>query len=243
MKDKNCQYYCFKNTRKTLNKRKQELKELKLVVFDMDGVLTDINSSWSYVHDYFDTSNDKSVDDYLRGKIDDLEFIRRDVGLWKVDGRSIKKVDLERILSDVPIIKGAKETVDFLKKNNVKTCIVSAGIDILARRVAVDLDIDHFYANGIETDSEGFLNGKGVVGVSLLHKDRVIEQIIRDVDVGADSIISVGNSCLDIPMFNASGLGVAFNPEDDCVQDAADVVVREKDLRRVIPVFKRFLES
>ena len=49
----------------------------------MDGVLLDTVSSWRYIHEYFRTTNARSIIPYLRGDIDYLEFIRRDVSLWK----------------------------------------------------------------------------------------------------------------------------------------------------------------
>ena len=67
----------------------------------MDGVLTDIMSSWKYVHDYFGTCNDQSVDDYLKGEIDDLEFIRRDVSLWQKNDKPVTRDKLVEILSDI----------------------------------------------------------------------------------------------------------------------------------------------
>lgn len=51
----------------------------------------------------------------------------------------------------------------------------------------------------------------------------------------------MGNSCFDIPMFEISGLGVAFNPEDVCVRTAADYVVERKDLRDVLSVLRPYL--
>ena len=80
-----CNYYCY-NKKNKFKKNSKKIKNngvIELVIFDMDGVLTDTISSWKYVHDYFGSSNERSVDDYLRGKIDDLEFIKRDVALWK----------------------------------------------------------------------------------------------------------------------------------------------------------------
>ena len=62
---------------------------IRTVIFDMDGVLTDILSSWKHVHDYFGSSNQKSVNEYLNGKIDDYEFIKKDVSLWKEKGKLI----------------------------------------------------------------------------------------------------------------------------------------------------------
>jgi phosphoserine phosphatase len=55
----------------------------KLVVFDMDGVIADVGSSWVHVHESFGVNNDHSLRAYLRGEINDVEFIQRDIKLWK----------------------------------------------------------------------------------------------------------------------------------------------------------------
>jgi len=236
-----CRFYCYRNTRKTNYVDSVDLDELELVVFDMDGVLTDVDSSWKYVHDFFNTSNEESVEEYLRGRIDDMEFIRRDVNLWRCDGKPLEKVELERILLGIPVMKGADRVVGFLKEYDVKTGIVSAGLDVLANRVARELGIDFVCANGVKTDSSGCLTGEGVVGVRLMYKDEAVKNLSKRVGIPLSNIVAVGNSCFDIPMFDVVGLGVAFNPEDDCVRRAADFVVEGKDLVGVIPILMKFL--
>ena len=42
-------------------------------------------------------------------------------------------------------------------------------------------------------------------------------------------------------MFEVSGIGIAFNPGDNCVRDAADVIIEEKDLCKVLPFIDRSL--
>lgn len=241
MEKKVCDSYCYRNMRDENKIKLEKMDRLDLVVFDMDGVLTDVVSSWKYIHDYFHTSNERSVDLYVRGKIDDKEFIRRDAALWKINGKPLTKKKLEEILLEIPLMTGAKETISFLKENNVKTAIVSAGLDILADRIAKDLGIDYIYANGIETDKDGYLNGDGIVGVRLRFKDDAVKKIAKENNFPLNRIASVGNSCFDIPMFEVSGLGIAFNPEDDCVCDYADHVIKEKDLRRILPIIETYL--
>ena len=242
MNEKICKFYCYRKKRPKVNLNVGKMDKLELVVFDMDGVLTDILSSWKYIHDYFHTSNEKSVDLYVKGKIDDKEFIRRDAELWRIDGKPLKKEKLKEILQNIPIMNGAKETVDFLKKNNVKTAIVSAGLDILANRIAEEIGIDFVYANGIRTDEQGYLNGDGIVSVKLRFKDETIINISKEQNIKLNRIASIGNSCFDIPMFEASGLGIAFNPEDSCVCDYADFVIEKKDLIEILSVIKGYLK-
>jgi phosphoserine phosphatase len=243
MEKNNCRFYCYRNTRKSNNFKSEKLDSLELVIFDMDGVLTDIVSSWKYIHDYFKTSNDRSVDEYLKGKINDMEFIKRDVSLWKENGKLVTVDKLVEILSDVPFMKGADKCIKYLRKNNVKTAIVSAGLELLAKRTAQELKIDFVKSNGIKTDKNGRLTGEGVLNVRLMYKDLAVKSLLKELKIPLNRVASVGNSCFDIPMLEITGLGIAFNPADDCTIKAADVVLKEKDLSKILPVFDSYLIS
>ena len=238
----NCNYYCYnkKNKLKKKNKITKNDGNIDLVIFDMDGVLTDILSSWKYIHDYFGSSNERSVDDYLKGKIDDLEFIKRDVSLWRENGKPIKKKKLEKILSSIPLMKGSKQCIKYLKKYNIKTSIISAGLDILANRVAKQLSIDYVYANGIKTDERGYLNGEGLLGVELIGKDKNVRKLSNKLNIPLENIAAVGNSCFDIPMLENCGIGIAFNPEDECIKNVADIIIEEKNLLKIIDHIEKY---
>ena len=240
MTNKKCRY-CYRKTGFKKQESNKKNINLKLVVFDMDGVLTDTYSSWKYVHDFFNTSNDKSVDAYLKGEIDDMEFIRRDAALWRENKKPIKKEKLAQILSDVSLMKGAKECISSLKEKNVKTAIISAGLDILAERVGDKLDIDYVYSNGINVDKNGFLTDEGIIGVKLKAKDEAVESLAKKLGISTNCIAAVGNSCFDIPMFEVSGIGIAFNPDDDCVKKHADFVILKKDLSKVYTLLQKFI--
>jgi len=239
--DKKCKYYCYRNHQGISYRHIKNIDKLKLVVFDMDGVLTDIYSSWKYIHDYFNTSNENSVQEYLKGKIDDMEFIRRDASLWKENGKHVSKEKLEKILSKVPIMNGAKKCIYSLNKNNVKTAIISAGLDILANRVGKELNIDYIVSNGVKTDQYGYINGQGILGVKLIHKDEAVKKLMKQINLSSKNIAAVGNSCFDISMFETAGLAIAFNPNDNCIKESADIVINEKDLSKILPHLSRYL--
>ena len=243
MSQRSCDYYCYRNTRKPLMLTRKKPDAIQLVIFDMDGVITDTISSWKYLHDYFGTSNDHSVDAYLKGKIDDGEFIKRDVALWLDHTRPVSYQQLTEILAEVPLMKGAKQCIDALSEHGIHTAIVSAGLDILAHRVADEIGIDYVYANGIKVDAHGRLTGEGILGVALMYKDKVVHSLSQKLNIPVRNMVAVGNSCFDIPMFETCGFGIAFNPEDDCVRDAADVVVEDKDLCKILPHLEPFMPT
>lgn len=209
--------------------------KFELVAFDLDGVLLDTISTWVWVHDHFGVNNDASLIAYLAGEIDDMEFMRRDIALWHRKKKDMHISDIERILADVPLMYGAEETMEFLKENLVKTAIVSGGIDIAANRVAERLGIDYVRANGLKTTHEGYLTGDGVLNVELCAKGKPLLCLLEELGVDRERCASVGNSAIDIPMFEVCRLGIAFNPSDDDVTNKADVVVHERDLRKILP--------
>jgi phosphoserine phosphatase len=206
----------------------------RLVVFDMDGVLADIESSWVHVHRHFGVNNDHSLYAYLRGEIDDLEFIRRDIGLWKKTEPDVTEERIKEILSDVPIMPGARRTIRELKRMGIGTAIVSAGIDLLAERISKELGVDAHLANGLVKDGAGRLSGEGILRVKLMDKGDAVTEMINATKVQTKDVVAVGNSRYDVSMFKRAGVGIAFQPSDDFVRTSAQVVVQQKDLSMIL---------
>ena len=206
----------------------------RLVVFDMDGVLADIESSWVHVHRHFGVNNDHSLYAYLRGEIDDLEFIRRDIGLWKKTEPDVTEERIKEILSDVPIMPGARRTIRELKRMGIGTAIVSAGIDLLAERISKELGVDAHLANGLVKDGAGRLSGEGILRVKLMDKGDAVTEMINAMKVQTKDVVAVGNSRYDVSMFKRAGVGIAFQPSDDFVRTSAQVVVQQKDLSMIL---------
>ncbi|MGB9635681.1 MAG: HAD-IB family phosphatase [Thermoplasmata archaeon] len=210
----------------------------RLLIFDLDGTLVDIESSWSWVHKHYSVNNDQALNQFLNGIIDDEEFMRRDISLWLSKKGRIHISEIEEILSKVPLKKGATELFDFLRKEKVYIAIASGGIDLLANRVGRALGIHEVLANGLETDKNGFLTGRGILRVKLLEKDVAVKEIARRLNIRKSEIISIGNSFIDCQMFRVSGYGIAFSPVDEEVCRDADLVVKSTDMKALIPVLE-----
>jgi phosphoserine phosphatase len=192
-----------------------------MVVFDLDGVLVKA----------FGVDNEVNFQKHLKEQIDFKEFMRSDIRLWNEP--NIDKI--KKILNEAPLMKGAIETVKELKKKGYKIAIISSGISILADRVKEELEIDYSYSNKLLVGDDGRLTGEGEEIVSLMNKDIVLQKMIEREGIDSKQCVTIGDSRFDIPLFVDSGLSIAFNPKDDLVREAADLVIEEPDLRKILP--------
>lgn len=207
---------------------------LRLIAFDMDGTLVDVESSWAAVHAHFGEKNTEALNLFLHDQIDDQEFLRRDIELWWKHNPGITVFDLQEILDDVRLMPGAHALFDAIHARGVTTAIISGGIDLLAKRIGRELGIDYVLANGFRVDGGGRLTGDGIIRVPIKDKESVLAQVQRQMGVTPDETAAVGNSDIDVGLFQRARIGVAFLPADDHVRRGATAVVTERDLARVI---------
>jgi len=218
------------------------MNDLKpLIIFDMDGVLTENRSSWRMIHEALGTTNDDSFQAYMRGEIDDEEFMRRDIERWLISEPGFNEKDINDIYSKVKFTKGIEDLFRGLKEIPCHTAIISGGIDHLSRKVQERFGIDSRFSNGVEM-KDGILTGEGILEVPLRDKGSVIDTLIESIGVHRP-IISVGDSRVDITMFKRSDLSIAFDPEEKAVEDNADIVIKDRDLGKVLDVMMEFISS
>ncbi|MCI4345208.1 MAG: HAD-IB family phosphatase [Thermoplasmata archaeon] len=209
---------------------------IEFVAFDMDGTLIDIESSWAEVHRHFGDSNREALELFLEDKIDDMEFIRRDVRIWWKHAPRLSTQDVDSILASVPLMPGAELLFAELHERKIRTAIVSGGIDLLAERVGRRLGVDRVLANGLLAGPDGRLTGEGVVRVPIKDKGSALARLQQEFRCPPAVTASVGNSEIDVALFRRSRIGVAFLPADDAVREGATHVVTRPDLTELLPI-------
>lgn len=190
-----------------------------LIAFDMDGTLIK-GQSWAKVNEYYGTEKEalEVFNNWLNGEFDYLEFMRRVISLWQPTPHLS---DLKKILKEYELAPDARKVVAELKRKDYDPVIISAGIDIQAELVAEELGIPEVYANGFETDEDGYLTGKGIKRVELHRKDLVLERICDERGIRKEDCVGVGDSEFDKRMFKASGFSISIGSEIEEV----DVVI------------------
>ncbi len=205
---------------------------IQLVVFDVDGTLTKHSSVWWRLHEHFDTTVEGKIyyDQYFAGDISYDDWADLDAGLWK--GRTLEEV--MKVVQSTQLSPGARETIQTLNDKGLKTAILSGGLDIMANEIGRRLGIEYVLTN-ILHHQDGILTGKVDNLVAWGDKAKSIQQICNHFEIPLEKTAFVGDGRNDVSVFKVVGLSIAYNPEDQEVADAADVVIHEDDLRVIIP--------
>jgi phosphoserine phosphatase len=148
---------------------------IRLVVFDLDGTLTTVDSLWRYLHDALGTweQGRATAQRYENGEISYKEWAETDARFWA--GASLRSV--KRIISEIPYREGAEEVFSDLKKRGVKIVILSAGLSLLAEKIASNLGADLAIANELRTN-DGRLTGEIDVKVAVNNKEQIVRQVV-----------------------------------------------------------------
>ncbi len=206
--------------------------EIRLVVFDLDGTLTQHSSVWWRLHELFGTEEKGRIyyDQYFAGEINYDQWADYDAALWT--GKSVSEV--MKVVTATKLVPGVHETITTLHESGIMTAILSGGLDIMAENIAQRVGIDYVLTNKLG-HKDGVLTGtvENIVGWG--EKVDHIQKILDHYNVTLEQTAFVGDGRNDISVMKVVGLPIAFNPEDQTVADAADIVVRENDLRAILP--------
>ncbi|MFQ6010803.1 MAG: HAD-IB family phosphatase [Nitrososphaerales archaeon] len=203
---------------------------IRIVAFDFDGTLSYNASSWRKLHQYFGTKEKSSInlELYENGDIDYEEFMRLDISAWPKD-LHISRV--EKIVSDgLQMRPDAVQVVSEIKRKGLTVAIVSAGLDVLISKIGNELKVDHVLANGLETDSKGYVTGNGIFRVDLLRKDLALLSLLGRIGLTADQCLSVGDSKYDSAFLTASGSSAAIQGDEELEKVATYVLPKLADV-------------
>jgi phosphoserine phosphatase len=200
-----------------------------MVVFDLDGTLTTVDSPWRYLHEAFGTWDRGRITSqrYWDGEISYKEWAELDAHYWA--GASLSKV--KSILDGIPYRDGAKEVFDELRARGVKTVILSAGLSFLAEKAARELGADLAIANELQTN-DGRLTGEIEVKVAVNSKEGIVRKIASQFRIPLREVALVGDRAFDLA--NRECLKIAFMPKDEVARLEAHHVIETADLKAIL---------
>ncbi|MBZ2165706.1 phosphoserine phosphatase SerB [Methanobacterium spitsbergense] len=207
---------------------------IKLIAFDLDNVLID-GEAIDEIGKLMDVEAEISeiTKKAMEGDLDFETALKERVALLK--GASVE--DIKDVVSKIPFMEGAEETIAELKKRGYKIATITGSFEIIANRMKDDLGLDYAFSNVLH-EKEGKLTGEVSGPLVKGSKAEVLKEIMEMEKIKAEESAAVGDGANDVSMLEEAGLGIAFNAKP-VLKEKADVVVEKRDLKEVLEVFNK----
>lgn len=187
----------------------RSLKDFKLVVFDMDSTLINIEC----IDELADFAGRKAevsaiTEAAMRGELDYRESLKKRVAILEgLNAQVLARVFSERLLLN----PGARELLEALQAANIHTALLSGGFTYFTERLRIELGLDFATSNELEIVS-GKLTGK-VVGeiVDAQAKADMLLSLSNEFGLTQDQVMAVGDGANDLLMMAAAGTSVAYH--------------------------------
>jgi phosphoserine phosphatase len=213
-----------------LQKMEAYRKNKRLVFFDMDSTLVDmeiIDEMAQRAGVFKEVS--RITEKARRGDIDFEEALIQRVALLK----GLRVEELEKIRHEMKLSEGAEDLVETLKRLGYKLGLVSGGFDYFADFLKDKLSLDFAFANQLEIKN-GALTGK-VLGKILdnTYKAKIVNMVSSEEGVLLDQTVAIGDGANDILMLGQAGLGIAYNAKEK-LERAANVSLGRARLKNIL---------
>ncbi len=206
---------------------------IKLVVFDLDNVIID-GEAIDEIGKLMDVQDQiiEITEKAMQGDVDFETAIKERVKLLK--GASVE--DIKKISDEMPLMKGAEETIAALKEKGYKVATISGSFDIIADSIKEKLGLDYAFSNTL-LEEDGILTGEVEGPLVEGSKFEVLSKLVEDENITLEECVAVGDGANDISMIEAVKLGIAFNAKP-ALKEIADKVIETRDLTEIITLLE-----
>lgn len=216
---------------------------LGMVVFDMDGTLTQENAFlWLYQVAEMDATNDQTWQAYLSGQVPSYEEVLAPLA-ENLRARGVTEHYLDSLFSGATITPGLASAIQTFQNAGVKCVVASCGSDALLKRINRELEsingrgFDDAMAVRMEYDDNGILVAMSP-DVEYRDKGEAVRALQEKYGVPPEQCMAVGDSIGDVSMFKACKLGVLYN----CTDENTARFIRE-NLSNVIQLHRHEFEK
>lgn len=208
-----------------------------LVAFDVDGTLVDDTVFvWETLHEYFGTdraARAAAQADFLAGRSTYADWFEHDI-------RSLLALGADRdgmyaATAGMRPMAGAHETLAALNDAGVILAVISGSLGFVLDRLFPEHPFRDVLINHVEFDAGGRLVDWRPTPFDMDHKATGLRHLAAKYGVPLERCAFVGDHVNDVDVVRVAGLGIAFNCKSDALAAAADVCVRSRDLRDVLP--------
>ena len=213
-----------------LQKMEAYRKNKRLVFFDMDSTLVDmeiIDEMARQAGVYREVS--RITEKAMRGDFDFEESLIQRVALIK--GLAVS--ELTEIRNNMRLSQGVEELTTTLRWLGYKLGVITGGFDFFSDYLKEKLGFDFAFANKLEIKND-VLTGR-IVGpiIDAAQKARIVNQTSCDQGILLDQTVVVGDGANDALMLGQAGLGIAYNAKKG-VDRAANVSLGRSRLKNIL---------
>jgi HAD superfamily phosphoserine phosphatase-like hydrolase len=180
------------------------MAEIKLVVFDVDGTLNDIDKSpWRSITKELGASTKQHVeiyDNFKMGRCTKEEAIQGIVNLWTETGNA-HKTKFMQIFQNIPLKDGVEEVIAYLRQK-YKIFLISGTLDLYMDLLKAKIGVqDGFCFTKLYWDEKGFIKWFDYDGINPEKKLEVLNDYLAKNRFNFDEVAVVGDGDNDHLLF------------------------------------------
>lgn len=212
-----------------------------LVAFDVDGTLVNgprHRTVWEVLNERFTGSADHNAERfalYRAGKLSYAEWVALDIGGWQKAGAT--RADLIAAFDSLALVRGTRETLSALAAAGHRLVAISGTLDLMLDTLFPNHPFHEVYANHIGFNEEGRISHWRATPFDMEGKATLLRAIALRCGIPRERCAFVGDSANDVWIAREAGFAIAFNPDSPDLEQAAGAVVRDLDLRAILPHF------
>lgn len=207
--------------------------KIRLIVFDLDGVIYEHDSFFEQMYDKYDKWAPKKKILEICGK-----YLKTDTkkaaelvigGMWK----GLSAQGYYEIIDDMRFNPGVEEAVLDLQRRGFKTMILSSSVDHAVKKAVKALGIDYYICNRMVI-KKNIITGDFEWNVVYDGKGKLLADFCSEKGIDLKDVVCVGDNENDISMMKEVGLSIAFNTKSEKLKKACGVVIESNDLKEIL---------
>jgi len=225
-------------------------KKIKLIFFDIDGVLFDVadykesskkvgKGSCSAVFDQAGIYNEheRLKEMFIKGYFPSYTEWT-DEACRVLQKHGLTKEKFMKIINGRPLMSGAKETLNELRKRGYKTVLITGTFKALAKKAEKLLGLDSIIAHcDLIFDEKGHLKEWKLIPCDFEGKIEYLNKLAMKFNLSPQECAYIGDEVNDVAVLKKAGLSIAFNSSKKEVKEAAHIIIDKKYLREILKYF------
>jgi HAD superfamily phosphoserine phosphatase-like hydrolase len=202
-----------------------KIKKYKLIIFDIDGTITNIENSWRYMHEYFDTWNyykENLLPLYEKNLISYHQLCKKEANLWKnKDSRNF----IYNLRQNLKPVKNLYSTLDFFKSKNFQIIAISSGLQFVPQILNLEKFFDEIFHNELDIENNFFT---GEININVENtKIKIFQEYVNNQNFKYDEIIFVGDGKSDIHIAKKVGIVISVASKSLELSDLASFSIQK----------------